>query len=197
MSDMLKMGLKLLIITVVAALGLSLTNLATVDAIEEQKIKAANEARQAVLSEAEEFEPVEIDAAYSGEGTTVRIKEIYAGKSGDNLIGYTYTVLSKGYGGDVEIIIGIDVEGKIEAIQIGEHSETPGLGAKAVDVNFVGQYRGKTVDKSLEVVKGKVSGDAQIQAISGATITSRAVTEGVNKAIEYYNNVLKTGGEVQ
>ena len=73
MSDMLKVGFKLLIITVVAALGLSLTNLATADAIEEQKIKIANEARQAVLSGAENFKPIEVDAGYSGEGTSAYI----------------------------------------------------------------------------------------------------------------------------
>ena len=197
MSDMLKVGYKLFIITVIAALGLSLTNLATAGAIEEQKIKAANEARQAVLSGSESFEQMELDNTHSGEGTSIYIDEVYAGKSGDSIVGYTFRILSKGYGGDIEINVGIDTEGKIGAIQIGAHSETPGLGAKIADDKFIGQYKGKTADKALELVKGSASGEAQVEAISGATVSSRAVTEGINKAIEYYNNVLSTGGEAQ
>lgn len=197
MPDIVKMGLKLFIITVIAALGLSLTNLATAGPIEEQKINAANEMRRAVLPEADSFESVEVVSEYSDQNKLPYIYELYAGKSGDEIVGYTFRILSKGYGGDIEIIVGINAEGKIEAVQIGELQETPGLGAKAAEESFTNQYSGKSVEKPLEVVKGKASSSEQIEAISGATITSRAVTEGVNTAIEYYNNVLKAGGGAQ
>jgi len=195
MPNMIKVGLKLLIITTLAAFCLSLTNLGTAGPIKEQKINAANAARKAVLPEAETFDAIEIDSEYSGEGTSVRISEIYTGKTDNDLVGYIFRILSKGYGGDIEIIAAINTEGKIEAVEIGEHSETPGLGAKADEESFKDQYRGKSVEKPLVVVKGKASGSEQIEALSGATITTKAVTEAVNAAVKYYNSVLKTGGE--
>ena len=70
-------------------------------------------------------------------------------------------------------------------------SETAGLGAKAKDEAFNGQYDGKKTDKPLEVAKGSASGDNQILAISGATISSTAVTNGVNAAIDVFNALNK------
>lgn len=194
-NNMIKVGLKLLIITTIAALCLSLTNLGTAGPIEEQKINAANAARKSVLPDAETFDAIEINSEYSDEGKSARISEIYTGKSGNELVGYIFRILSKGYGGDIEVIAAIGTEGQIKAIEIGEHGETPGLGANAAEESFKAQYRGKSIEKPLVVVKGKASSSEQIEAISGATITTEAITEAVNAAMEYYNSVLKTGGE--
>ena len=96
------------------------------------------------------------------------------------LIGYTIKTSPKGYGGAVEVMVGISTDGKITGVDIGNHSETPGLGSKASDPAFKDQYLDKDVANSLLVVKGSVNNDNEISAISGATITSNGVTSGEN-----------------
>src|SRR3712207_8052036 len=90
------------------------------------------------------------------------------------------------------MMVGITTDGKVSGIKILSHSETPGLGANAETPQFSGQYKDKPA-KELEVVKGTASADNQIAAITGATITSKAVTKGVNEAIEFYDSKLKGG----
>ena len=88
--------------------------------------------------------------------------------------------------------MGIDVSGTVTGIQILEHSETPGLGANASNPSFTDQFIGKT--ETLTVVKGEASANT-ISAISGATITSRSVTESVNTALTYFQEILKGGAD--
>lgn len=87
-------------------------------------------------------------------------------------------------------MVGITADGNISGVKIGNHSETPGLGSKASEPTFKDQFKGKGTDKSLTVVKGNASNDNDIAAISGATITSKAVTSGVNAAIDLYKSQL-------
>jgi electron transport complex protein RnfG len=84
---------------------------------------------------------------------------------------------------------GIDVEGKITGVRLGNHNETPGLGANATLPYFYEQYENKSIDKDIEVSKVEPTKDNQIQAISGATITSSAVTSGVNMAINTFKEI--------
>lgn len=192
MAKIIKIGLRLFIITIVAALFMGITNLATKGPIKEQQIKAADEAKRTALPQAEEFSEVGIIAESAGNGLA-EITEINAGNSGNNIVGYIFNVKSKGFGGDMEIIVGINIDDKIESIQIGEHGETPGLGAKMKEDSFMDQYSGKDVNAPITVNKSS-AGDQEIQAITGATITSDAVTSGVNLASKYYEEVLKNGG---
>lgn len=195
MSDIINTGLKLFIITVVAAVCMGLTNLATQEPIRLQQIKTANEARQAALPQAEDFSDIEIIPA-SAEDETSKVVEIKAGKSGNDLVGYTFKVTTRGFGGDMEIIVGINTESEIESIQIGRHQETPGLGAKMKEDSFSDQYHGKQVETPISVSKSAPK-DQEIQAITGATITADAVTNGVNLASQYYREVLQDGGGEQ
>ena len=88
-------------------------------------------------------------------------------------------------------MVGIDATtNQVSGINVVSNSETPGLGAKATDPSFSDQYKGKPTE-ALSVIKNGTPGDTEIIAISGATITSSAVTDGVNAAIEVYNNSLK------
>jgi len=196
MRDIVKTGLILFIIAAVAALALGLSNLVTEEAIAEQKENAANKARQDVLPKAQEFVKKDIEPEYQSSEKS-HITEIFEGKSGGTTVGYTLKVLTKGFGGDVELIVGISTENNIEKVAITSHAETPGLGAKAVEASFLDQYHGKGLDANLVVVKGTPSKDVEIQAITGATITSDAVTDGVNLAKNYYKQVLAGGGEEQ
>ncbi|RDY24049.1 RnfABCDGE type electron transport complex subunit G [Romboutsia maritimum] len=186
MNNIIKLGLNLFIICAVAALALGATNQITAPVIEQRNIQANNESRQKVLPEATEFKKIN-EGDY--ENIDNLIEEVYEGADGSSVVGYTIKVLPKGYGGKIEIIVGISNDGKITGIKTGNMSETPGLGAKASEPQFSDQFKDKEA-KKLNLVKGSTSGEDEIQAISGATITSAAVTKGVNTAIQVYNSSL-------
>ena len=183
MKDILKLGVTLLAICAVAALVLGVTNNITAPVIEERNIQASNEARKIVLPEADEFK--ELDGMNSD-----IVLEVYEGIKDGQVIGYTIKTSSKGYGGAIELMVGISKDGKITGVEIGNHSETPGLGSKATEPMFKNQYVDKDVSNSLLVVKGSANNDNEISAISGATITSNGVTNGVNAAMKIYNEKL-------
>ena len=113
------------------------------------------------------------------------ITEIYEGSANGEIKGYNFTVTPKGYAGLITTVVGVSNEGRVMDIKILSHSETPGLGAKAVEPAFAGQFKEKLAEK-LSVTKTPPESDDQIQAISGATITSSAVISGVNTALEYW-----------
>ena len=108
-------------------------------------------------------------------------------------MGYVVTVTSKeGYGGEIKISTGIDAEGTVKGISILSISETAGLGMKATEEEFQSQFRDKAVEQ-FEYTKSGASADNQIDALSGATITTNAVTNDVNAALTYYQMVLGGG----
>ncbi len=99
-----------------------------------------------------------------------------------NVIGYLITSTSpEGYGGNVQIAVGITAEGSLTGIGFLSISETPGLGMNAQEPAFKDQFMGKAA-QTFEVTKTGAMADNQIQAISGATITSSAVTNATNAA---------------
>lgn len=189
-KDMFKLGLNLLIISAVAALLLALTNSVTASTIAQRNEQANAEARKLVLESAQDFEEVKDVKTDNSKG--VKVSEIYEAKEASgNTVGYTLKVLPSGYGGTIELMVGIDsAKGQVSGINVVSNSETAGLGAKSTDPEFSDQYKGKPLEE-LSVLKNGTPGDTEIKAISGATITSTAVTNGVDAAIEVYNNSLK------
>lgn len=189
-KDMFKLGLNLLIISAVAALLLALTNSVTASTIAQRNEQANAEARKLVLESAQDFEQVKDVKTDNSKG--VEVSEIYEAKDvSGNTVGYTLKVLPSGYGGTIELMVGIDsAKGQVSGINVVSNSETAGLGAKATNPEFSDQYKGKPLEE-LSVLKNGTPGDTEIKAISGATITSTAVTNGVDAAIEVYNNSLK------
>lgn len=183
MKDIFRLGVILFVICAVASLMLSLTNNITAPVIEQRNIQANNESRQEVLQVAEEFSEVK---DVKGD----LIEEVYQGTKGGEVVGYTIKTTPKGYGGKVEVMVGISNDGKISGVKIGNHTETPGLGSKSADPSFKDQYNGKSTKTPLNVVKGNASNENDIVAISGATITSKAVTAGVNAAMDVYEQKL-------
>lgn len=183
MKDIFRLGAILFVICAVASLMLSLTNNITAPVIEQRNIQANNESRQEVLQVAEEFSEVK---DVKGD----LIEEVYQGTKGGEVVGYTIKTTPKGYGGKVEVMVGISNDGKISGVKIGNHTETPGLGSKSADPSFKDQYNGKSTKTPLNVVKGNASNENDIVAISGATITSKAVTAGVNTAMDVYEQKL-------
>ena len=198
MNKIVKNTLILTAITVVAGLLLGVVYGVTKDPIAKAQEKAKQEAFRSVLSDAETFESdTEFDAdaasALLKENgyTSDDISEVAEGKdaSGET-VGYVVNVTShEGYGGDIDISVGIREDGTVTGIEMLSISETAGLGMKATEPSFYNQYVNKQADK---FVVSKDGGDGeQIDALSGTTITSRAVTGAVNAALGYYQNAFK------
>lgn len=108
-------------------------------------------------------------------------KDWYAAMKGGKVLAYVVPAESKGYGGAIKMVTAVSPEGKDLGYKILAHNETPGLGDGANKPKFADQFLGKTAEQ-LEVVK--VPTDKNIQALTGATITSRAVTKGIKEAVE-------------
>lgn len=163
----------LFVICLVATLLLGLTNEATAPIIEQLAIETEIKSRQTVFADAASFG----EAKISDDGTSV----VTALDENGAVIGHVVVNTAKGYGGDISVMTGVDTDGKVTGVNILSHSETAGLGAKATEESFRNQFTG--LINGITVSKDK-AGDNSIDAITGATITSRAVTEAVNAAIE-------------
>ena len=134
--------------------------------------------KETLAAEKPEFGGVEVDNALN------------AVDASGNVIGYIVTASSNdSYGGAGKVSVGITNEGMITGMEILENNDTPGLGMKAVEPEFKDQYKGKTVDE-FSVTKGGSASDSEIDAISGATITSNAVTNAVNAALYFTANCI-------
>lgn len=190
MREIVKLGLILLVICTIAAFALAMTNASTIEQIIAQRNLANEQARKGVLPDADSFEAINDTDLEQIINNNDKIVEVYAGYKNNSVIGYAIKALPQGYGGAVEVMTGIDIDGNVTGVRIGNHQETPGLGANAALPSFYSQYNGKSAEKEISVVKSPPTQDNEIQAISGATITSDAVTTGVNYAINAYNNIL-------
>ncbi len=196
-NTILKDTLILTVITLVAGGLLGLVYEITKEPIAQQEELAKQEAYQAVFEDADSFEVcVEAEdaeiAAYLAENgfTAQTVNEIMEAKdaSGETL-GYAINMTtSEGYGGDISFSMGVQMDGTMNGISILSINETAGLGMNAQKDEFKNQYSNKNVE-AFEVTKTGASGDDQINAISGATITSNAVTGGVNAGLCAFNYV--------
>ena len=167
-KEFIKLSGILCAITLVAAMLLAGVNHITAPKIKEAEEQATAEAMKKILPIAESFEKMN-DNVFMG---------IKAGEP----VGFCVSVAENGYGGPIEMMVAIDSDAKVCGIEILSHSETAGLGAKATEPEFKNQFSGK--NPTLEVVKAKTESPDQITAITGATITSRAVASGVDKAYD-------------
>ncbi len=198
MKNMWKDTLILFVITLFAGLILSVVYEVTKEPIAVQEEKARQEAFAAVFEGATSFETVEVsdsEAILSDHGITgLTVNEVVKALDGNGkALGYCITVTShEGYGGDIKLTVGISLDESVNGISILEISETPGLGMKAEEV-LQPQFAGKAATQ-FEVTKTGAMSDNQIDAISGATITSRAVTNAVNGSVTLFHTVL-LGGE--
>ncbi len=165
----LRLALTLLIITAVMGALLAGVNLITKPLIEAQKAAKVQAAIEAVLPGGGD----EV-AFFDATGTVSRV---YASD-----IGYAVEVTPSGFGGGISMMVGIDLEGKVLGIQVIGHKETAGLGSVAADKNAAGEaFRDQFVGASGSVSVSKDGGE--VDSITGATITSRAICNGVNAAL--------------
>lgn len=184
---MLMPAIVLTSISVIIAGILAITNNFTAPVIAKNSEKATNDALSVVVPSALEFKIVEKDEESTNEN------DIYIAYSDDGKeTGYAVSVSPLGFGGNIDIIVGFSLDKTITGVEIVNSSETPGLGSKASDKEFKEQFLDKK--PPLNVVKNEKAGENTISAISGATITSKAVTSGINTAMTELNNYL--GGDI-
>ncbi len=193
----MKDALILFAITVVAGACLGGVYSITKGPIEEAQLAAKKEAYRTVLADAADFQEGDYAAALEqaaadipglGYGN-VTIDECVTGVDGSGAaIGYVVTATSKdGYGGNITVSVGITSEGEVKGIEFLTLAETAGLGMNADRPEWKAQYANKTVEE-FTVTKSGAASDKEIDAISGATITSRAVTGAVNSALYFVRN---------
>ena len=200
MKNIIKDAMILFAITLVAGLLLGVVYDVTKEPIAAQQEKAKTEACRNVFEEAESFEiyekfDVEMASVILAESgvTGADIDEVMCAKDASGAVaGYVLTVTDhEGYGGDIQFTMGITNEGVLNGISLLSIAETPGLGMKAEDV-VVPQFVNKQVERFTTTKTGSAN-DSQIDAISGATITTDAIVNGVNGGLVYFQNVLKGG----
>ena len=162
------------LITFICALLLGVINGVTADKIAQNAV----ETRDAAMADEVAAAGVTLPAGR----TAAQIDGVYKATKDGEEVGYCVQVEPKGFGGNVTMIVGINADGTVAGAKVTSHAETPGLGAKSqADPNWITQYAGQAADGQLQVTKD----GGTINAITGATITSRAVTDGVNTAAAY------------
>ena len=192
-NKIIKDALALTLITLVAGVALGGVYEITKDPIAKQEAQAKAEAYEQVFTDAAAFEEVEMDDTLiqtirdqlDQEGYKAQsIEEVMRAEdqSGETL-GYAFTVVtSEGYGGDIQFSMGVQNDGTLNGISILSIGETAGLGMNADTPAFKDQFVGKQVEK-LQYTKNGATQDDEINAISGATVTTNAMTNGVNAGL--------------
>lgn len=192
-NKIIKDALALTLITLVAGVTLGGVYEITKDPIAKQEAQAKAEAYEQVFTDAAAFEAVEMDDTLTKtirdqldqEGYKAQsIEEVMRAEdqSGETL-GYAFTVVtSEGYGGDIQFSMGVQNDGTLNGILILSIGETAGLGMNADTPAFKDQFVGKQVEK-LQYTKNGATQDDEINAISGAPVTTNAMTNGVNAGL--------------
>jgi electron transport complex protein RnfG len=164
--------LALTLICLFISAALAITNSYTEPVIVKAAADRAEAARSEVIPEADSFELMQV------EGLPVTVREVYRTT---NDVGYIFMLTASGYGGDISIICGIGPDGKIIATKTLQHTETKGMGSKITEEFFAGRFPGK--DSALDGV----------DAISGATISSKAYLGAIKDAFTAYDMVKGVG----
>lgn len=187
-KDIFKNAIVLFLITAVVAALLAGANLLTKDKIEENKSLAEQKALAEVM-QADVFEPVQDRLALLEVQTPVT--SAYIAKNGEAVVGYCLKVTPSGYGGEMELVFGVDTNMTLTGLSVLSHGETAGLGANISKENFREQFVGK---RDMIGVAKSGAKENEIQALSGATVSSKAVAAGANSAIAAAQYLANTPG---
>lgn len=175
----------LTVLGLISGLILSLVSNYATPIIKENNREAIKEAVYYVLPDTEDYQV----KTYNG-------KDIYVTQdSSGKTSGYAFIASGSGYQGTIELMVGINPQlNEIQGIQILESSETPGLGGKIRGDNFKNQFRDKHAASGITLVKTAPTKPGEIQAITGATISSKAVVDMINKELDCVKQIMKSGG---
>lgn len=206
MKVIIKDAIILFVITVFAGLLLGLVHMITEAPIAKVQEEAKQKAYRTVFANASEFKNLDASVATADNYAKIladagiekdEINEVVVAMADGKYVGLVVTVIAKdGYGGDIKFSVGIQKDGTVNGISILTINETAGLGMKAKESKFQSNFENKKA-QNFVVVKGNVSKDGDVDAISGATITSKAVTKGVNSALAVYTDFSKNGIKVE
>lgn len=204
-KTIIKDALILCLITLVAGFLLGVVHEITLEPIAAANEAAQQDAYRAVFEDAEEFVELPdfdaeaatqaaVDAGYTDDTIDGCVQAVDAD---GNLLGYVINASDpSSYGGNVTLSLGVRVDGTVNGYSITDINDTAGLGMKATEEDFSSQYENKQVE-AFVVTKTGAASDEEIDAISGATITSDAVTRAVNAGLAYYRSLMdQTGGEL-
>lgn len=185
-KDIIIPTISLCIICVIITAALAFTNALTKDTIAKNELNAQNESMKTVCSDADTFQLV----SENDDG------DIYAAldKNG-NVVGYAVSTQASGYGGVIKVMTGISTDSTIIGIDVFYNDdETPGLGKNTSNESFTSQFKDLITNENIVVSKDYAGEGQQVDAVTSSTISSRAVTDAVNKARELYNTEI-LGGE--
>lgn len=193
-------ALVLFAFTVVLGLLLGVVYGITKEPIDKVNYEKTQAAYQQVFADAASFEAyADFDAevaqaVVTENGYADEIEDVQVAKDASgNAIGYVLTVTAKDASqSTITFSVGIQNDGTVNGYSITSIAETPGLGMKATEEAFYSQFEGKNVE-TFTVVKSAPAADNEIESISGSTITSRAMANGVNACLVYFRNVLAGG----
>ena len=190
-NRIIKDTIAITVITLVSGLLLGVVNDITAGPIAKQQAAAKEAAYKEVFADADTFETVssgedaDLEAYLDENGFKGQdINEVMLAKDSSGAeIGYAFTVTTKeGYGGDIQFAMGIQDDGTLNGISILSISETAGLGMRATTDEFKNQFKDRNVEK-FTYTKTGAAADDEIDALSGATITTNAMTNGVNAGL--------------
>jgi len=185
MRNILKLGLFLCIIASIAGWSISYVNGITYPLIQEQLKQEKLAGFQEVYPGAGDIK--DESNKYLSSNSDSILTEVNVVSQDNNPVGVIYMVNPLGYGGAIQLLVGIDIAGKdITAIKVLSQTETPGLGTNAQKGFFTDRFKQKSAESMLEVVTKDPVEDNQVLAITSATITSKAVTAGVNAARQHF-----------
>ena len=194
-KESIKNTISLMLITLIAGLLLGAVYEITKEPIAKENQRAKEEAYKAVFADAGSFEEINLDTdqvqkELDSQGLDASINEAMKVLDGSGQqLGYVLTVTDhEGYGGDIQFAMGVQSDGTLNGISFLSISETAGLGMKAKEDSFRKQFEGKSVDQ-IVYTKNGASADNEIDALSGATITTNAVTNGVNAGLYYVHTL--------
>ena len=191
-KEIIKVGAILFVITALAAALLGFVNAKTAPLIAENNIKKEQTALKAVMPDAAEFKELEItpELKNAEDGRGEITKAYTALDQSGRVTGACVITETSGYDIGIQTVTGVNEDKTVAGVEIISLNETPGLGAKATDASFREQYTGKSA--GIGVSKSGAT-DTDIQAISGATLTSKGVTNGVNIALDAAEIILEGG----
>lgn len=174
-------AVSLFLICVVVTALLALTNAVTAPKIDALAVETQEASKKQVLSSADSFSE-EKQVEKDGVSYTY-----YDGLASDgSVMGYVFVTSAKGYGGDISVMVGVLGDGTVAGVNILSINETAGLGMNAKNQSFLDQFLGKSGE--IGVAKNNPS-DTEIQALTGATITSSAMATAVNTALSLYAEI--------
>ncbi|HWP97134.1 MAG TPA: FMN-binding protein [Syntrophomonadaceae bacterium] len=178
-NSILKIALNLAGACIISGIIIATVYYLTHDIAKQKQVELNTLALKSLVTEADQYTPIEGKTGW------------YTATQNGKVIAYIVPTESKGYGGTIKMLVAVGPDNKVMKYTILDAKETPGLGDKASRAPFNAQFAGKT-SANLKVTKDASNKD-DIQAISGATITSRAVTLAVKTAVDEVSNLTKGG----